>query len=115
MSTTKSQAAVRAGAKRCVSACLHRQARLVSRGDISWHTQAACRPGTGVDISGFFATTRQIQKDPGLVKRTLAVCDGCPVREACLQAAISGNEYGIWGGKTERSRRKVARTPPAAS
>lgn len=37
------------------------------------------------------------------------VCAGCPVRDPCLQWAISsGVDHGIWGGLDEQERR-VAR------
>jgi WhiB family redox-sensing transcriptional regulator len=39
-------------------------------------------------------------------KRT---CLSCDVRTECLQYAITNNErFGVWGGKSERERRKMA-------
>lgn len=36
------------------------------------------------------------------------VCMGCPVRGACLEYALTNNErFGIFGGKSERERRKL--------
>lgn len=36
------------------------------------------------------------------------VCRMCPVREECLQYALDHDErYGIWGGKSERERRRM--------
>lgn len=36
------------------------------------------------------------------------VCMGCPVRDTCLQYALQhGERFGIWGGKSERDRRKI--------
>ena len=36
------------------------------------------------------------------------VCAKCPVRSDCLEWAISTDErYGIWGGLSERQRRRV--------
>lgn len=38
------------------------------------------------------------------------VCMRCPVRETCLEWALAGNErFGIFGGKSERERRKIAK------
>lgn len=35
------------------------------------------------------------------------VCMGCPVRAQCLAYALAGHErFGIWGGLSERERRK---------
>ena len=39
-----------------------------------------------------------------------AICELCPVREACLEYAISAREKdGVWGGLTARERRRVIR------
>jgi WhiB family redox-sensing transcriptional regulator len=36
------------------------------------------------------------------------ICAGCPVREPCLEYALShGITHGIWGGLTERDRRAL--------
>lgn len=41
-------------------------------------------------------------------KEAKQVCLGCPVREICLQYALQHKEkFGIWGGKSERDRRKI--------
>lgn len=38
------------------------------------------------------------------------VCAGCPVRAECLAYAIEhGERFGIWGGKSERQRRAIAK------
>lgn len=38
------------------------------------------------------------------------VCAGCPVKEPCLEFALAGGEkYGIWGGMSERQRRRLRR------
>ena len=39
-----------------------------------------------------------------------AVCAACPVREACLEHALGFREKeGVWGGATERERRRIIR------
>lgn len=39
-----------------------------------------------------------------------AICDACPVRRDCLIFALkNGQEYGIWGGATEKQRRDLRR------
>ena len=39
-----------------------------------------------------------------------AVCSRCPVKDACLNWALdNGERYGVWGGTTERQRRKLRR------
>lgn len=40
-----------------------------------------------------------------------AVCFGCPVREPCLEHALTKPErFGIWGGTSERERQVIRRT-----
>lgn len=37
-----------------------------------------------------------------------AVCAGCPVRNECLDDAVTANvQYGVWGGTTPRERRRL--------
>ena len=58
------------------------------------------------------------------VARALRICDGCPVRQQCLDFAVrSGEKDGIWGGTTPeerirarraRNRHAVRRTWPEA-
>src|SRR5437868_4091096 len=67
----------------------------------SWQDQANC---LGVDPDLFFpergASTREAKE----------VCRGCVVREECLEYALSnGEKFGIWGGMSERERRRVRR------
>lgn len=39
-----------------------------------------------------------------------AVCAGCAVREQCLEFALTnGEKFGIWGGLSERERRRIRR------
>ncbi len=46
--------------------------------------------------------------------RAKAACRGCPVREACLMAALDRNEeHGIWGGAGEQRRRTLRRAQAA--
>ncbi|MFN2609090.1 MAG: WhiB family transcriptional regulator [Acidimicrobiales bacterium] len=38
------------------------------------------------------------------------VCAGCPVQEPCLEYALRhGIDHGVWGGASERERRRIAR------
>ena len=39
-----------------------------------------------------------------------SVCDQCDVRIACLEHALASREkQGVWGGATERERRRIIR------
>jgi len=66
-----------------------------------WHRNANCM---GVDPDLFFpergASTREAKE----------VCRGCVVREDCLEYALAnGEKFGIWGGLSERERRRIRR------
>lgn len=66
-----------------------------------WQDQANC---LGVDPDLFFpergASTREAKE----------VCKGCVVREDCLEYALAnGEKFGIWGGLSERERRRLRR------
>jgi WhiB family transcriptional regulator, redox-sensing transcriptional regulator len=68
----------------------------------SWQHKANCM---GVDPELFFpergASTREAKE----------VCRGCVVRSECLEYALAnGEKFGIWGGLSERERRKVRRS-----
>jgi len=64
-----------------------------------WRYQAACR---GTDLSVFFPGRGETA---GPARQ---ICAGCPVRQPCLDYALShGITHGIWGGLTERDRRPL--------
>lgn len=69
--------------------------------DENWQDGANC---LGVDPDLFFpergASTREAKE----------VCRGCVVREQCLEFALqNGEKFGIWGGLSERERRRIRR------
>jgi WhiB family redox-sensing transcriptional regulator len=38
------------------------------------------------------------------------ICADCPVKEPCLEYALHNRiEHGVWGGASERERRRIAR------
>ena len=64
-----------------------------------WEDSAECR---SADADIFFA--------PGATQeyRAKAVCRSCPVRFECLAYALRNKvEHGVWGGLTDRERRRV--------
>ena len=74
---------------------------LTSESPHAWQTRANCM---GVDPELFFpergSSTREAKE----------VCRGCVVRIECLEFAIANSEkFGIWGGMSERERRRVRR------
>jgi WhiB family transcriptional regulator, redox-sensing transcriptional regulator len=43
-------------------------------------------------------------------ERAKAICIVCPVRELCLEHALTAREKeGVWGGRTEKERRRLIR------
>lgn len=67
----------------------------------AWRQRAACR---GVDPDIFYPVTDED------AEQAKAICRGCSVREACLEWAIETREKdGVWGGATERERRRIIR------
>lgn len=80
---------------------------LVDVVDTAWMAKANC---LGVDPELFFpergASTREAKE----------VCRGCVVREACLSYALARREmHGIWGGTSERARRRIRLAAKAAA
>ena len=64
-----------------------------------WRELAACR---GTDLEVFFPGRGETA---GPARQ---VCAGCPVRQPCLDYAITNRiAYGVWGGLTERERRAL--------
>jgi WhiB family redox-sensing transcriptional regulator len=46
----------------------------------------------------------------GSVWRAKRICQGCEVRTECLEYALDHDErFGVWGGMSERERRKLKR------
>ncbi len=68
-----------------------------------WLKDAVCAQFGPLDGMWF---NEDDENDPGVARR---VCEACPVRQACLKAAIEEDHYGMWGGTTraERTRMRV--------
>ena len=71
----------------------------------AWVAQAAC---AGMDAELFFPDQGQSAAE------AKAVCRGCPVRFECREHAMrNGERFGVWGGLSERDRRRMRRLQPA--
>jgi WhiB family redox-sensing transcriptional regulator len=71
-----------------------------------WKVRAACREAP--DKSVFFPERATEVATQNLVKQAKAICKRCPVRRECLDYALEHYEkHGVWGGTTERERRKL--------
>jgi len=69
----------------------------------TWRKRAACR---GIDVEIFYPDS----DDDADAEPAKAVCEMCPVRQACLEHALANREReGVWGGATERERRRILR------
>ncbi|HLI54092.1 MAG TPA: WhiB family transcriptional regulator [Acidimicrobiales bacterium] len=67
----------------------------------AWRQRAACR---GVDPDIFYPVSDEEAED------AKAICATCPVRQLCLDWALANREKeGVWGGATERERRRILR------
>jgi WhiB family transcriptional regulator, redox-sensing transcriptional regulator len=67
----------------------------------SWRQRAACR-GMSPDV---FYPASEEEAD-----QAKAICEICPVRRPCLEHALTSREReGVWGGASERERRRILR------
>lgn len=69
--------------------------------NLTWRQHAACR---GLDPDIFYPAT---DEEAAVAK---AVCEVCSIRQACLEHALGSRERdGVWGGATEKERRRIIR------
>lgn len=70
-------------------------------GPLAWQERALCAQ---TDPEAFFP------EKGGSTREAKRVCSTCEVREECLEYALAHDErFGIWGGLSERERRKLKR------
>jgi WhiB family redox-sensing transcriptional regulator len=71
-----------------------------------WRERANC---IGVDTSIFYPPSFEDSEDdkwtPAQAKE---ICSTCSVKGLCLEYSLENERYGVWGGKTERERIKLA-------
>jgi WhiB family redox-sensing transcriptional regulator len=68
----------------------------------SWQERALCAQ---TDPEAFFP------EKGGSTREAKKICVGCEVRGECLEYALENDErFGIWGGLSERERRRVKRS-----
>ncbi|CCI51990.1 MAG: WhiB family transcriptional regulator [Tetrasphaera jenkinsii] len=67
--------------------------------ELSWQERSLCAQ---TDPEAFFP------EKGGSTREAKKVCVGCDVRAECLSYALANDErFGIWGGLSERERRKL--------
>ena len=70
-------------------------------GDESWRQEALCAE---TDPEAFFP------EKGGSTREAKRICSGCEVRAECLEYALANDaRFGIWGGLSERERRRLRR------
>jgi WhiB family redox-sensing transcriptional regulator len=68
-------------------------------GILQWQSQALCAQ---TDPEAFFP------EKGGSTREAKRVCHACSVRVECLEYALGNDErFGIWGGLSERERRRL--------
>ncbi len=69
--------------------------------DPLWQEKALCAQ---TDPVAFFP------EQGGSTREAKRICLGCEVKDACLDYALANDErFGIWGGLSERERRRLKR------
>ena len=69
--------------------------------ELDWQDQALCAQ---TDPEAFFP------EKGGSTREAKRVCRSCEVRAECLEYALEHDErFGIWGGMSERERRRLKR------
>lgn len=77
--------------------------RLHFNEDLSWQDLALCAQ---TDPEEFYP------EKGGSTRAAKQVCLKCPVRQECLDYALDNDErFGIWGGLSERERRRLKKRP----
>ncbi|RBY77816.1 WhiB family transcriptional regulator [Geodermatophilus sp. TF02-6] len=67
----------------------------------AWQERALCAE---TDPEAFFP------EKGGSTREAKKICTGCEVRAECLEYALANDErFGIWGGLSERERRRLRR------
>lgn len=75
----------------------------IREGHDDWALAAACK-GTN---------TNKLYVEGAAQNKEKLICRPCPVRTECLAEALDNKiESGVWGGMTERERRKILRRSP---
>lgn len=76
-------------------------AQALGEEDLGWQERALCAQ---TDPEAFFP------EKGGSTREAKKVCRSCEVRAECLEYALEHDErFGIWGGLSERERRRIKR------
>ena len=90
----------RAISRRCAVTDLV-MAQMLGAEELGWQERALCAQ---TDPEAFFP------EKGGSTREAKKVCRSCEVRAECLEYALQHDErFGIWGGLSERERRRIKR------
>ena len=68
---------------------------------LKWMDRGSCRN---------FPPAVFFPQDGAGVERARAICAHCPVKSDCLEYALAHHiDHGVWGGCSERERRRIAK------
>jgi WhiB family transcriptional regulator, redox-sensing transcriptional regulator len=74
---------------------------MVGMKSMAWREQARCK---GIDPEVFYPVSDEESDE------AKSICAECPVRLPCLEFALASRERdGVWGGATEKERRRIIR------
>jgi WhiB family transcriptional regulator, redox-sensing transcriptional regulator len=74
--------------------------------ELEWMARGSC---TNVPPSTFFPS------DGVGVELARKICADCPVKDPCLEHALANRiDHGVWGGCSERERRRILKRRRAA-
>ncbi|MGP3535436.1 WhiB family transcriptional regulator [Microbacterium sp. RD1] len=80
---------------------VRRDIDVVEDNPLAWQSDALCAQ---TDPEAFFP------EKGGSTRDAKRICTTCDVRDQCLEYALHNDErFGIWGGLSERERRKLKR------
>ena len=67
--------------------------------EVAWMQEGHCR---------FYPPAAFFPSDGNGVVTARAICEECPVKAPCLEYALVNRiEHGVWGGCSERERRRI--------
>ncbi|MBV8161486.1 MAG: WhiB family transcriptional regulator [Acidimicrobiia bacterium] len=77
--------------------------------ELAWQRGAACR-GLGEESQAIFFPAKGES-----TAEARAICERCPVADQCLDFALANHCIGVWGGTSERQRRRMRRRPASGA
>ena len=69
--------------------------------NFDWMDKAACK---GRPRDWWFPDFPMKKDQVESMKKAIEICSSCEVNKACLDHSLTWEQFGIWGGMTERRR-----------